>query len=389
MEDRRIWKKDFSLLLTSNMFYSVALYMLLPTVPLYVASLGGTDAEVGIVASAFSIASISVRFSINLFFAKTPKKKMLLFGAAVTAMITLLYFPFRSIWSVCIVRIVQGFGFGIVSTLGTAMAADSLPEGRRGEGIGYYLMGTSAMMAVSPAIGLFTADNFGYIPMFLTAAAGPAAAFGFSAFLSPFPVEQAASAVADKTSPTELFFDRRLLVHTVLLILMGVSRSAESNFISLFAQERQIAHLSYYYVVQTVTTFLMRGTIGRITDRKGFAWSIIPGAAATMGFLLVLSVTRSTGLLLLAGVLGGVGLGTLIPSMQAWMFAGVEKEKSNLASAMFFNFYDIGIGIGSVLLGSLAGVTGYARMFLATAVCPAMFLAIYLIHGRRKGAAHS
>lgn len=389
MDERkmRIWTKDFSLLLTSNMFYSVALYMLMPMIPLYIVSLGGSDTEVGLVASAFSISSIAMRFSINLLFTRTPKKTLLLAGTALTALVVVIYFLFQSVGGVCAARIIQGFGFGVVTTIGSAMAADILPESRRGEGIGYYLMATSAMMAASPAIGLFLAKNYGYLPMLMAAAVGPVIALAFSSFLTKRPApEVSASEKTGKLSWLDCFFDKRLLIHTVLLILMGVNRGADSNFIALFAQENGIAHLSWYYVLQTAATFAMRGAIGNITDRKGLKWSFIPGAIAAFGFLFLISVTHTTAQLMLAGLLSGIGLGTLIPSMQTWMFSSVDPEKSNLASAMFFNFYDIGIGLGSIALGYLAGELGYAVMFRVASFSQLLFLAIYLLYGKRKKA---
>ncbi len=96
--------------------------------------------------------------------------------------------------------------------------------------------------------------------------------------------------------------------------------------------------------------------------------------------LIILALTHSAVMLLLAGLFNGLAFGTLLPSMQAWMFSSVEPKKSRLASATYFNFYDIGMGVGAVLLGSLIGIIGYSLMFAAAAMFVLVFLAVYLVY---------
>ena len=246
-------------------------------------------------------------------------------------------------------------------------------------------MGTIFAAAISPSIGLYFAASFGYQTLFLLTAVGPLLGYIGVHFFAPRSVEhKAAREAAPNETPLDRFFDRRLLIQTVLLVLMGVSRSADMNFISLFAEENQIAHLSWYYIVQTAASFSLRGFIGKLSDRKGHIWSMIPGACATVCYLMILSFAHSTAPLLLAGLFSGIGLGALVPTIQAWLFTSVEPEKRSLASATFYNFYDIGMGSGSVLLGALAGKVGYSLMFRATVIFPVLFLIVYISYMIRQ-----
>lgn len=360
--------------------------MLVPIVPLYINFLGGTDMQVGLVATFFSASSILIRFFIGILFQKKDEKKTLLCGMLLTTAVMALFCLTRTVGGVCILRIAQGLGFGIVTVLVASLAADIIPDSRRGEGIGIFGMGSVIAAAVFPALGLFLAGNCGYQRLFLLATVGPFTACIILLFFSPHSCVK--SEVPDKSTKTpvlERFFDRRLFVQMILLVLMGISRSADMNFISLFTKDQGIAHLSWYYAVQTAASLLLRGFIGKIADRKGHIWSIIPGAFASSCYLMILSVTHTPVRMLFAAFFSGVGLGALVPTMQAWLFNSVEPEKRSLASATYYNFYDIGMGIGAVLLGMIAEEFGYSIMFRITVSCPILFLIIYIYHIVKHG----
>jgi MFS family permease len=237
MERPKVWTKDYSILVSSNMLYSAGFYMLLPTIPLFIAALGGTSAQVGWVATAFSAASILMRFFINVVLRKADKKRTFLAGMLFTVLITALYSLADSVGSICVLRILQGFGFGIVTTLCAATVADILPASRKGEGIGYFGMGTILAAAVCPALGLYFLSGYGFEAMFLAAAVFPLLAFASGQFFTP-PRGRRMAAASAETSPAgqeksprsvkaviifirDRVYDPRLGVQIVLLMLLG------------------------------------------------------------------------------------------------------------------------------------------------------------------------
>jgi len=434
MGEQKVWTKNYSILTSSNMLYSSGFYMLMPTIPLFIVALGGTEAQVGLVATAFSVASILMRFFINIVFRKADKTRTFLAGMLLTVFIIAMYVWADSVGSIMVLRILQGFGFGIVSTLCAATVADILPESRKAEGIGYFGLGTILAAAVCPALGLYILSAYGFRAMFLVAAVFPLLAFIDGLFFKPprgernttavetrpFQVEMPCALLEEETGEQEeilpdiqpvakkaagffdlesklafvlnRIFDRKLAMQAGLLVLLGISRSADMNFISVFASEQKIAFLSWYYIVQTGASFALRSFIGKLTDRKGYWWSIIPGGCAMLASLLILSVTHSSALLILAGLCGGLAFGAILPTMQTWMFNSVELKKSRLASATYYNSYDIGIGAGAVLLGYLVEISGFSLMFRVAAVFVVLFLVIYLGHimkQRKTGSSHT
>ena len=128
----------------------------------------------------------------------------------------------------------------------------------------------------------------------------------------------------------------------------------------------------------TVCIFLSRLATGRIFDKKGPAWVILPGALVFLAGFVVLAQSKTMTSFLIASALYGFGYGTIFPALQTWMFNLVAPSKRSAASATFYNMIDIGNGIGSVALGMLAGKFGYASIYWCSAGITSVFLLSYL-----------
>jgi predicted MFS family arabinose efflux permease len=381
MKDR-LWTKDFTILTIANMWFTFGFYMMIPLIPLYVVASGGDDTNVGLVASCFAVSAIIMRFITPLMIDKTSKTAMLRFGIALSIVVTATFVFTGSIGGITIMRVLQGVGFGCVSTITSTLAADLLPETRRGEGIGYFGMGTTAMVAFSPAIGLWLADAVSYDAAFLTSAAGHALCL--ICLVTVFrPDQNLVNPKPADGSITPSFlsklYDPALTLQVILLVFFGFARSAEQNYLPLLAEDHGISTLSFYYIAQTVISFFAKFATGRLYDKKGHKWAIIPGGICLAAALFFMSISYNIWILLIAAFFSGTGMGALLPAMQTWCVTSVAANKRSTASAVYYNFYDIGQGIGAYALGVIAHTAGYGVTFKSAIAPVAVFLAIYLI----------
>ena len=72
--------------------------------------------------------------------------------------------------------------------------------------------------------------------------------------------------------------------------------------------------------------------------------------------------------LLLAGFFFGLGYGILQPLFQSFVTGTTPAPQRGVANATYMLSYDVGIGIGSLLMGCLQEVTGLPVGFAMTAV---------------------
>jgi MFS family permease len=107
-----------------------------------------------------------------------------------------------------------------------------------------------------------------------------------------------------------------------------------------------------------------------------------------------MSVAKTLPVLLIAGFFSGSGMGCLLPGMQTWTITSVAPEERSVASAAYYNYYDIGQSVGAPVLAGVAastalnGVRNYAASFHVAAFVMAAFLAVYItaVSVKRRGA---
>ena len=167
----RLWTRDFIALVLSNGFLFAGFHFLLPTITLYAASLGATGGEVGLIGGVFGYSAICIRLFTDTGVHYLGKKNCLYLGLALSILATMSYYMFDNIHAIVAARILHGFGFGLSTTFAAAIVADVIPSCRRGEGIGYFGLGSTVMMALAPAVGLFLFDEIGPAALFLSSAA--------------------------------------------------------------------------------------------------------------------------------------------------------------------------------------------------------------------------
>ncbi|WP_443873021.1 MFS transporter, partial [Mitsuokella multacida] len=154
MTKEKLWSRDFLALTTANGLLFVGFHILLPTLPIYMASLGASGSEIGLIAGIFGYSAIFIRLFTDTGVRAFGKKTCLYAGLLLSLLATAGYALLDSIGAIVVARVIHGFGFGLSTTFAAALVADVIPASRRGEGIGYFGLGSTIAMALAPAFGL-------------------------------------------------------------------------------------------------------------------------------------------------------------------------------------------------------------------------------------------
>ena len=121
-----------------------------------------------------------------------------------------------------------------------------------------------------------------------------------------------------------------------------------------------------------------RPVIGRLFDSLGPVYLILPGFAAFILGLVLFSQITTPSSLYAAAVVQGLGFGALSPSFQTLAIQSAPLSRAGAATATFFWFLDILVGIAAATLGLIAGAFGYTLMY--GLVCPAVEIAAALLY---------
>lgn len=379
MQNTKLWSKDFIALVMTNGLLFASFHFLLPTLPMYADHLGATGTEIGLIGGIFGFSAIFIRLFTDIGVRVLGKKNSLYAGLFLSILATMSYFIFDSIDAIILARVVHGFGFGLSTTFATAIAADVIPAARRGEGVGYLGLGSTAAMALAPALGLSMLLDLGPGVLFTFSAVMSLLAIGTAKVCSETETVPALPVPAVHSSVHNRLFEAGTGVPAVLTILFGAAYGSVNTFIAMLANETGIGHAGLFFVIGTLFIFISRPFGGRLFDRKGPFFVILPGSIFFIVALVLIFMATSLPLLLLASVFYGFGGGLLLPALMTWMLNLVQADRRSAAGATFYNMLDIGTSSGLILLGSLAGSIGYAAMYRYVAVIMVVFVLFFLL----------
>src|SRR5512133_2226247 len=142
-----IWTKDFTLVCLTSLSSAMCFQFLLPTLPLYIKSLGGRETEIGLSLAIYSLAALASRMVAGRALDVVGRKIPLAIGAFLFFIATPLYALTAAMVPFMLLRLFHGLGFGVVGTGTSALAADLAPAKRRGEALGHFGNANSVAMA--------------------------------------------------------------------------------------------------------------------------------------------------------------------------------------------------------------------------------------------------
>jgi len=384
-ENRKyIWTKNFSLIVISNVLLFLALDMLAPTLPLYAKNIGCTPSQIGLIIGIFSIAAITIRPFAGSLKHLMVKKYILLISILVCAMTTGGYMFSLGLFVLLLFRIVHGLGFGIATTYSATLASEELQPERLGEGMGYYGASESLGMSFGPLIGIAILNFLDFEGLFISGAV-----ILFLATLMILGIKR--NTVKEKyllenKKLVYKFIEKNILPQSFLVMLIGIIFGSIISFLALFVKEQGISasSVAWFFFISAFMGIAIRVISGKIYDKKGPIYALIPAGLGLIIAMLLIAYSQSAIMLYIAAAFYGVGIYLSFPALQAWAISLVEIESREDAMGVFLNFFDLGVGGGSLLLGIIAQATTYKSMYLVSITFIVTFLVLSFYLGKKK-----
>lgn len=374
-----LWTKAFVLLLLSSLLTMFGFQVLTPTLPMFVSLQAGSSSDVGLVIGVLTIAAVIIRPFSGAASDTVGRKLVLAVGVLICLAAMALYFWASTVSSILLVRIVHGIGWGIATTAFGTLASDMVPASRRGEGIGYF--GFSALIAgaLGPLIGIELMNSFRFQAVLVFSAASTFISLVVLWLIKVPPFEQS-EASSQSTPMMVRLIEKTSLFPSLLMGLLGLVYGGIVTFITLFGTEAGIKNVGLFFLINAVSSFLIRPISGILFDQKGHIYVMLPGTVIALTGVLCLSFATSTGLLSLAAVCFGLGVGAIQPSLQAWVINRAAPNRRGAANSTFFSAFDLGISGGAIILGGVAKAFNYAVMYRFSSVFLLLFVVVYLVY---------
>ena len=377
---QRLFTVPFLMMSLSAMLFFASMYLLIPLLPLYTVEIGGHSSDVGLVVGAFTITAVLVRPRAGTISDTIGRKPLFLGGSLVFMLAPLTYLFAQSVPLLMLARTFHGTGIALYTVGAWALVADTLPPHRRGEGMGVYSLASLLTMSVLPPLALPLLDVVGFQGLFVLASVLAAASLAIGLTINERRTKAASSVGPDFLS---VMRGRWLWGPSLAIVAGGITFGTILSFIPLFTAEQGIGNAGLFYAVYAVSTVLTRIPIGRMSDRVGREWLIVPILVLTTVSMFTLSQSSSLLHFLAAAVLYGASYGSLLPTVTALVIDRASDRVRGTALSIVTSSFDLGIGLGSAALGFVGGLANYAAIYVVAGMLSVLGLAGFLLLDRR------
>ena len=417
MATEKLWTKDFILGTGINFCIMTNYYALMVVIADYAMKTYGSPASVaGLAASIFIIGALFSRFITGGIMDRVGRKRLLLITSVAEVVFSCLYLAGIGLGLMFVLRTLHGFCYGSGSTTVGTIVTSIVPNSRKGEGVGYYMLSVTLGAAIGPFLGMFLTQVADYNTLFIAAIVIAVLDFLFVLQLkTPEQAPHLESAAAAREIAEELHEERRAAGHKVdapakaatehhgfrftdffELSVVPISAtctvlffcySSLLTFLTPFSEENGLqAASSMFFVVYAVATFVTRPFTGKLFDQKGDRAVMVPSFIAFVVGMAILGNVHHPAVMLIAAALMGFGVGTIQSSALALCVRIAPDRRISLANSTFYMFLDAGVGVGPLVLGIVEPFLGYRGLFDAIAVVSVVAAVMYLFVSRKDGA---
>ena len=351
--------REFAVVTLANFTVFVSMQSLVPTLPLYIEQLGGSEAIIGLVGGAFLLTAVVVRPWMGGLLDERGRKGVLLGSLTIFAAAGLLYPLATSILALFAVRALQGVGWGGAVPAAGTIIADTVPAERRGEGLGYFSLSPNLAMALAPAAGMALVGTFGFTSLFLASAACAALAA-----VLVLPVRESAPATRAARDTHKVGFEGPIALPCLIAGMLTFTMGGLTTFVALDAAHRPVGDPALFFLLYAGVLLVTRPVAGLVSDRHGRGTVLVPSVALIASALVVLGATTGPWTLPLTAVLYGLGFGSAQPALQAMVVDLASPVRRGAAMSSYYIAFDLGVGLGTVLFGMAAAVVGLPTTFV-------------------------
>ena len=403
----RLWNRNYCKVMAANFALFFAFYVLTPLLPLYLSEhFGATKDIIGLVLSGYTVTALVMRPFSGFLVDSFPRKTVLMVSFTAFSIFFAGYLAASSLLLFTIVRTLHGGPFGALTVANSTVAIDVLPSSRRTEGIGYYGLSNNLAMAIAPTVGIFVyryTHSFELLFWIALIVACAGMAVDGSLPSSPSHSAHRGGAAAPKASPSVgkatgrrtqsgngvVGLDRFFLVRGWLLgvnmVAFGFCFGVLSNYLAIYGKEVMgiTGGTGTYFMLCSVGLILSRLQGGKALRQGRVTHNAAEGMVISLiGYTLFILVPNMVGYYASA-LLIGLGNGHMWPAFQNMTISVAPNSQRGTANSTILVSWDVGMGLGILLGGVVAELSGYSAAFWTVAVVNALGVLLFFTATRR------
>jgi predicted MFS family arabinose efflux permease/CBS domain-containing protein len=363
-ETEKIWNKKFILLFITNLLVLAAFYASIPIIPVYCQQIGITGSKIGIVLTAMSISTILFRPVAGYLLDNFNRYRVYLLFLALFCLAFPSFIIFPIFGALIIIRLYMGAVYSVCGSATMTLASDVLPHTKITQGISRFAFTISIGMAVGPYVGIQVQNHMSSKVSFLMI-------FGITlaALICVSLTKIRYPKVTRKNFALRDTIYNPALPFMFNMLFLMIPYGAVIAYSSIFAHENHLtAVIPYFYICLVAGMLVSKLSTQKMIDGGKHHVLVYASLVILIGTMASYAFLSSGIHLLIAGFIFGLGYGILQPLFQSFVTGTTVASKRGVANATYLLSYDIGIGIGALLMGCLQETIGLSSGFALTSV---------------------
>ena len=358
----RLLTPRFLLVVASGLSYFMAIGMLIPVVPQYVKGpLGSGNVGVGVAVGSLFVGAVLLRPYAGRLGDRFGRRVLIIGGALIIAASTAVYGVVEALPYLVIIRLLSGVGEAAFFVGAATMITDLAPEKRRGEAVSYWSVAVYGGLAFGPALGeLVLGDD-----RFLAAWIVSASLALLAAALGTVTVETARSA---PQTPAGKLIHRAALAPGSVLFLGLIGLAGFTAFVPLYVKEIGVGGADGVFLLYGGVILCVRIAGARLPDVLGGRWAATIALLGSAAGLALMAGWRSVAGLFVGTAVFAAGMSLLYPALMLLALTGVPEHERGSVVGTFSSFFDLSQGLGALILGGVAALSGYRGAFVGGAI---------------------
>jgi len=354
----------------------VSAFLLLPTAPVRILSLGGSEFAAGLFLGFLTYASAFSAPLTGALADRFGRKRVLVVCSLAITGFSVAYASTNSYQVPLLLVPLHGVFWSGLLAASAAHMTDMLPASRRTEGIGYWGLSTILAIAFAPGLGFWLLQH-GWVFVCAASAALNLAMAAIAAF-----VVRSTPAADARHRPASLV-EWRVVWTSISLFLYSFGYGGITSFVAIYAEANGVVPKSIYFTVLSITIAATRPISGPLADRIGARRVFIPCLVLIVIGLGLLAFSGTRPWLITSAILFGAGFGSAYPVYAVYVVQNMAADRRGAAFGGILAAFDTGIGTGSIATGWLIAHFGFQVAFSCSALLSLLSIPYFLYAERR------
>lgn len=346
-------------------------------IPLRGHDLGATNTQIGIVMGAYMITAMFFRPWAGQIIARVGPIKILRIILLINTTALILY-GFTGLEGYFLARVMQGVCTAFFSMSLQIGIIDALPEKHRSEGVSLYSLFSTIPNLIGPliAVGIWHADNMTLFAVVIIVIVICTTIFGYRITFNeqePNTTEKIEKLPFNAVTVYVQFFKNKELLNSgLIMIIVSIVFGAVSTFMPLYTLKFEFAHAGIFLTLQAIAVVAARFYLRKYIPSDGlwhpkYMVSVL-SLLVIAPFVIALGPQVGVSVFYASAVLVGITQAMVYPSLTSYLSIVLPKVGRNMLLGLFIACADLGISLGSAVMGPISDIVGFKWMYFICGV---------------------